>query len=279
MRFKAGVWLLLFIMLLSIGGCSKPGDQNTELSGPETSLVQVPGEVPETEDSVSNMPEEKPAGADQVIGGGKINEGLANDDKAGVNTNEDKAEVKDSEDKNSAGSAGAGDAAAKGKTGAASANRQADPAKIRITGAGVKTSQEYSLNELKQMKNLTVTAKYFSRGAEKPGWAKASHNDFTGVLLYELLADKVGLKDSASQVRVIAEDGYVQVFSPKDLKADYLDETDSSKKLRMIIAWSQDGQEYEASQGAPFRLVMGQQFAGEYNRLKWVSLISRIVVE
>ncbi len=290
MRVKVGIWLLIFILLLSIGGCSKSGDQNTELSGSQTSLVQVPAEVLEAEKSAPNAPEEDPAaaGADKLDADGKT-EVKANEDKTGVRSNEDKTEVKASEvnakdnasdDKKPAGSAGVEAAAAEGKSGAAaSANQQVIPAKIGITGAGVKTSQEFTLNELKKMKNLTVSAKYYSRGKEKPGWAKASHNDFTGVLLYELLADKVGLTDSASRVKIIAEDGYVQVFSLKDLKADYIDETDSSKKLRMIIAWSQDGQEYEASQGAPFRLIMGQKYDGEYNRLKWVSLISRIVVE
>lgn len=289
MRFKAGIWLIILILLLSIGGCSKPGGQDPKLSGsgpgPEISLVQVPEEVPAAANSASNVTEEKPAatGVDRVgtkdlaedKTGVKSNEDTAEDKTNGVNT-KDKA----SEDKKPAGSVVAEDAAAEGKSGAAvSASRQVAPAKIRITGDGVKASREYTLDELKQMKNLTVSAKYYSRGSEKPGWAKASHNDFTGVLLYELLAEKAGLADSASRVRIIAEDGYVQVFSLKDLKADYIDETDSSKKLRMIIAWSQDGQEYTASQGAPFRLVMGQQFAGEYNRLKWVALISRIVVE
>ena len=70
-----------------------------------------------------------------------------------------------------------------------------------------------------------------------------------------------------------------QIFSIEDIKAEYIDETDESKKLRMIIAWQQDGQEYNAETGAPFRLVMGQQFEGDYNRQKWVNNIARIIVE
>jgi len=253
-RFKAGILLLIFVFLMGVGGCSKPGDEKQEPPQPAISAVQMSEETPVAEKVAQITKADKPS--------------TAGGDEAKVYV-----------DKNQTVSTNTKDAAALSPTSEAEANKQATQAKISITGTGIKTTQEVTLDELKQMNNIIVSDKYFSRGAEKPGWGKTAHNDFAGILLYELLADKAGLADTASQVKIEAEDGYTQVFSLNEIKANYIDETDSSKKLRMIIAWSQDGEEYNSDKGAPFRLVMGQQFAGDYNRLKWVNRIASIIVE
>ncbi|MEN6351717.1 MAG: molybdopterin-dependent oxidoreductase [Syntrophomonas sp.] len=254
-RFKTGILLLVFIMLLGISGCGEEGDKKNESLKPENSSAQMPKEKPAAEKNTQNIQVEKP-----VVGTGEDKDNGAVDNKPPVNSAKK-------------------DAAATSPAKEAQATKQASPAKISISGTGIKTALKFTLDELKQMEDITISDRYFSRGTQKPGWAKTAHTDFTGVLLYELLADHAGLTAKANRVKIIAEDDYTQVFSIEEIKADYIDETDNGKKLRMIIAWSQDGKEYDPGQGAPFRLVMGQQFAEDYNRMKWVDHIASIVVE
>ncbi|MGE5458895.1 MAG: molybdopterin-dependent oxidoreductase [Methanobacterium sp.] len=252
MRLKAGIMLLVFIMLFGISGCAKPVDeQNAAVPSPNTVVEDKTKQSLGKEGGQTSTEQKEAENA-----GNKVDVSMG--DKAVLNLDSPK---------------NAAQPAAKGAT------KQEDSAKISITGTGIKANREFSLKELKQMNDIIVSANYFSRGAEKPGWGKTAHTAFNGVLLYELLADHVGLNTTASQVKIIAEDQYMQVFSIEDLKADYIDETDPKKELHMIIAWSQDGEAYNAAQGAPFRLVMGQQFAGDYNRQKWVNQIAGIVVE
>lgn len=252
MRFKAGIWLLGLIMLLGMAGCAETGAGKNAATPSKTAAVQEKDDKSPTEKLVPTTAANKGTQPDREKADEQMGESAKN-----LNVRNTVAS-KETE---------------------ALAAKQGNPAKINITGTGVKSSREYSLEELKQMNDILVSACYFSRGAEKPGWGKTAHTAFGGVLLYELLADHVGLNKSASQVKIIAEDDYTQVFSLEEIKADYIDETDSKVKLRMIIAWSQDGHEYDDQTGVPFRLVVGQQFTGDYNRLKWVNQIASIVVE
>lgn len=259
MRFKAGIILLVLVTLFSLGGCVKPGDEKN---------APVPSNISTVQETMEKLPAEKVNQTRTEAEEGRIDKELIHDRGA----------------EESIANLEGGNIAASQTTGAwttKSVNQahRANQAKISITGPGIEASQEFTLKELQQMKDILVSANYFSRGAEKPGWGKTAHTAFSGVLLYELLADYGGLKADATQVKIIAEDNYTQVFSIEDIQADYIDETDSRQKLRMIIAWSQDGQEYDANIGAPFRLVMGQQFPGDYNRQKWVHQIAQIVVK
>ncbi len=247
MRIKAGIILIVLAALIGISGCMNQEKGFLEKAAdPEIGTVQQSEKsIPEQDAPVTAIPGETRTAQDK--GDDSITE------TGGANT------VASPEEN--------------------SLFQQENQVKISITGAGIKAGSEITLNELKQMDDILVSANYFSRGTEKPGWSKTAHTEFKGVLLYELLADHAGMNAEASQVQIIAEDGYTQVFSIEDIKADYSDETEENKKLRMIIAWEQDGREYDSSQGNPFCLVMGQQFPGDYNRQKWVNNIISIVVE
>jgi predicted nucleic acid-binding Zn-ribbon protein len=250
-RFKAGIILIIFAALICISGCMNQGSDKEKPIASEISTAQE-SEKTLPEKDVAADTDGKEAGADNDTSDDNRNDSITSHD---------------------------GVQAAVPQKAEASLTQPVSQNKISISGSGVKASREINLTELKQMDDILITAYYFSCGTEKPGWGKTVHNEFSGVLLYELLADHVGLNDAASQVKIIAEDEYTQIFSIEDIKAEYIDETDESKKLRMISAWQQDGQEYNAETGAPFRLVMGQQFEGDYNRQKWVNNIARIIVE
>ncbi len=150
---------------------------------------------------------------------------------------------------------------------------------IVIEGSAVKTPKAFSLSDLKNMTNGRVTANYFSRGRDTAPNPRV-HTKCTGVSVYYLLTETIELSSTPSRVTVIAEDGYRQSFPIEEVAGYYMDETDpTNNALEMIIAWEQDGSEYSTSDGAPFRLIIGQKFAEEYNRLKWVRNVAKIKVE
>ena len=47
----------------------------------------------------------------------------------------------------------------------------------------------------------------------------------------------------------------------------------------MIIAWEENGIEYDVAYGPPYKLIVGQKEAGDVNKPQWVSNIDRIIVE
>ena len=70
------------------------------------------------------------------------------------------------------------------------------------------------------------------------------------------MQEKVNLKDHASNVTFIAEDGYTVEYTLTDvLREDYIDEQNPEMKYKMILAWEEDGREYDARKGNPFRLL------------------------
>lgn len=142
---------------------------------------------------------------------------------------------------------------------------------LAIEGIGVAQSLNLSFNEIKKMGQETYT--YFSRGKDP----KEAYNTFTGIQLITLL-QKAGLKDDAKKVKIIGADGYSASFSLSAVKELRIDETDASKKLPMLIAFSEDGNQL-AKDSIPCKLVMGQEFEGDYNRQYWVKKVVKIVVE
>lgn len=128
----------------------------------------------------------------------------------------------------------------------------------------------FTVAHLKKMK--TVSAKYFSRGKDP----KEETNAFVGVRLSDIL-NVAGLSGDAKRVRVTASDDYTAIFTIRQVKASYIDETRPGVELPMIIAYSQDGKAYTGSN--PFRLVMGQSTKGDYNRQFWVRMVAAVTVE
>ena len=83
-----------------------------------------------------------------------------------------------------------------------------------------------------------------------------------------MLEEQIDLKKTPSTVTIIAEDGYRQRFSIDEVKSYYMDETDPNNKLKMIIAWEEDGKQYDLKT-LPFRLIMGQSLL-KNTAAKWV---------
>jgi hypothetical protein len=91
----------------------------------------------------------------------------------------------------------------------------------------------------------------------------------------------MGIVDaSSSRVKIVAADGYSMDFAISQIKRmDYIDETNQDVKLPIIIAWEENGRAYDPSEGAPFKLVVGQKEPGDVNKPQWVSSIEKIIVE
>lgn len=132
------------------------------------------------------------------------------------------------------------------------------------------------LNDLKGMNDIIFKGDFYSLN----NFGTTAHTEFKGVNLWSLLNSKAGILDDASKVRIIASDGYEMEYTIGQVKRqDYIDETDPAAKFPMIIAWEENGVEYDLSDGLPFKLVVGQKEAGDTNKPQWVSNIEKILVE
>ena len=90
----------------------------------------------------------------------------------------------------------------------------------------------------------------------------------------------MSLQDHASRVTFIAEDGYEVEFPLEDIKReDYIDEQNPQTKYKMILAWEENGREYDPEKGNPFQLVVGQREPGEANRPYWVRNVMIIRID
>ena len=129
----------------------------------------------------------------------------------------------------------------------------------------------FSVAQLKKM--ATVSATYFSRGGHP---TTEESTPFVGVRLIDIL-NAAGLTSDATRVTILAADHYSATFTLQQVKADYIDETRPGVVLPMIIAYSENGTPYTGAH--PFRLVMGEQMAGDYNRMYWVYIVTTITVQ
>lgn len=128
---------------------------------------------------------------------------------------------------------------------------------LTVTGGALSRDYYFTLAELQSAGGF-VEADYFSRGREP----QEETNRFCGVGVRHLLESVIGLSDYGKAV-FTASDGYSVSFPRSGVNAAYLDETDPSQTLCMILAWSKD------SAACPLTLVMGQSVEGEYNRMYW----------
>lgn len=147
-----------------------------------------------------------------------------------------------------------------------------------IEGSALTQKKLFSLDDLKAMTDIVVEANYFSRGKVKDGWAAEQQDTFTGVSLYKLLMDKIGLKSYPTEIKVVGDDDYTRIFSRDEVTGLYMDETNPDARLEMIIAWSRNGTEFKYDSAQPFRIVFGQKYEGDYNRQNWVNYVKRIIV-
>lgn len=151
---------------------------------------------------------------------------------------------------------------------------QEDKASIRLEGAGLKDPMSLSLEELKAMEASIYGDDFFSLNS----YGTKEYFHFKGVKLSAVL-QKAGLKKEAATVTVVASDGYkLELSIEQALKEDYIDEQDPAKKYPVLIAWQENGSDYDAAAGYPFRLVIGQKEAGDVNKPQWVMNIAKIIV-
>lgn len=150
-----------------------------------------------------------------------------------------------------------------------------DKTSLHIEGAGIENPLTLSLDELKAMKDAYYEDDYFSLNS----YGTKEYFHFKGVKIKAIL-DKAVLKDSATNISFVASDGYKHEMTLEQaLKEDYIDEQDPSKMYPVIIAWHENGNDYDANKGAPFRLVIGQKEPGDVNKPQWVQNIARIIIE
>jgi|GEM_PF-3543684 len=152
--------------------------------------------------------------------------------------------------------------------------KEEDKASIQVEGAGIEKSLSLSLEDLKAMEDHIFEDDFFSLNS----YGTKEYFHFKGVKLSAVLQE-AGLKEGAAAVTVAASDGYkLELTLEQALREDYIDEQDSSKKYPVIIAWQENGSDYDAEAGNPFRLVIGQKEAGDVNKPQWVMNIAKITV-
>jgi hypothetical protein len=147
---------------------------------------------------------------------------------------------------------------------------------IIIEGSGVAEEIQVSLLELKNMHEEIVEDHYFSINT----YGTEEYFHFKGVWVWGLLQDKASLRSQAVKVSFIAEDGYTVAYTLEEVRRDdYIDEKDSAKQYKMILAWEENSLEYDPGEGSPFRLVVGQKEPGDVNKPLWVRNVHKILVE
>ncbi|MGI6066082.1 MAG: molybdopterin-dependent oxidoreductase [Bacillota bacterium] len=147
---------------------------------------------------------------------------------------------------------------------------------VLIEGDGIEEKAAFTLDELKVMEEGLVEADYLAINS----YGTKEYFHFKGVWIWYVLQKKVSLKEDASKVSFIAEDGYKVEYSIKDVKKeDYIDEQNLQAKYKMILAWEEDGREYDMKHGNPFQLVVGQKAPGDVNKPYWVRNIKTIRID
>ena len=148
--------------------------------------------------------------------------------------------------------------------------------KILIKGEAVKEQAVFTLDELKSMEEGLIEADYF--GINSYGTKGYTH--FKGIWVWHLLSKQVNLKEDASSVTFIAEDGYQVEYTLEDvMKEDYIDEQTPETRYKMILAWEENGYELAPQTGMPLQLVVGQRESGDVNKPYWVKNVITIRVD
>ncbi len=145
-----------------------------------------------------------------------------------------------------------------------------------IRGDAVDAETRFSMDEIKSMADGLVEDDYFSVNS----YGTKEYTHFKGVWLWYLLQEKVNLKDHASKVSITAEDGYKVEYTLEEIKRDdYIDEQNPNAKYKMILAWEENGREFNTGEGNPLKLVVGQKESGEVNKPFWARNVKTIRVD
>ena len=147
---------------------------------------------------------------------------------------------------------------------------------LLIEGNAVKEQTSFTLDELKAMEDGLVEADYFAVNS----YGTKGYTHFKGIWVWHLLSKYVSLKDDATQVTFIAEDGYKVEYTLEDVKRDdYIDEQNPEMRLKMILAWEENGYELAPQMGMPLQLIVGQREPGDENKPYWVKNVITIRID
>ena len=150
------------------------------------------------------------------------------------------------------------------------------PGVVIIEGDGVESAVSFTLEELKALEDGLVEADYFALNS----YGTKGNFHFKGVWVWHLIDEMVNLRDDAALVSFIGQDDYRVEYTLEEVKKeDYIDEGDPTTKHKMILAWEEDGLEYDPSRGNPFQLVVGQREPGDVNRPYWVRNLKTIHID
>ncbi len=153
--------------------------------------------------------------------------------------------------------------------------KPADESSLQIEGSGVENTVILSLDDLKAMKDSFFEDDFYSLNS----YGTREHFHFKGIKVKALL-DKAVLKPDAKNIKFVATDGYAQELTVElALKEDYIDQDNPGKMFPVIIAWHENGKDFDVKKGAPFRLVVGQKEVDDMNKPQWVSNIAKIIVD
>lgn len=154
--------------------------------------------------------------------------------------------------------------------------RGGDDLSLVIRGDAVKKELRFTLDELKEMEDALVEDDYFAINS----YGTEGYYHFKGIWIWQLIKEKADLKENASKVSFIAEDGYTAEYTLEEVKReDYLDEKNPARKYKMILAWEENGREYDTNLGPPFQLVVGQREPGDVNKPYWVRNVKTIRID
>ena len=146
---------------------------------------------------------------------------------------------------------------------------------LKIEGSGIENEVSFTLDELKALKDSHFEDDFYSLNS----YGTREHFHFKGIKMKALL-DKAIIKSNAKSVKFVATDGYTQELTVElALKEDFIDQDNPDKKFPVIIAWHENGKDYDIKKGAPFRLVIGQKEVDDMNKPQWVSNIAKIIVD
>lgn len=147
---------------------------------------------------------------------------------------------------------------------------------VSIRGEGVAEEVRLTLEELKGLEEAIEETEYFSINS----YGTREYTAFKGVWLWHVLTERAELREGAKTVRIIAEDGYTVEYTVEEIaRDDYIDEQNPDTRLRILLAWEQDGREFDPNDGNPFRFVIGQKTPGDVNKPYWVSNVETIEID
>lgn len=261
--------VLILSLLLALGGCAQQG-VNTEASSQQT-------REPEKNNDENMKAASEDSEGDEDIQDENQSEEILNTtpEKPVTDSEQAKTEpLESSKQEEKEEKSGEEESALPAAEPAAAEveDMQAGENVLKIEGLA---SYGFTLEELKKMDEIIFEADFYSLNS----FGTTGYTHFKGVRLWELL-NKAGISAEASKVTVVALDGYKIEFTIEQVKKqDYMDETNPDAKYPMIIAWEENGTEYNPEDGAPYKLVVGQKEAGDVNKPQWVSNIDKIVVQ